>query len=252
MAQARRLYLQRPGFSAGCERRSHTETARRMKHLLIGKRIGITSGPTRAAIDAVRFISNRSTGGLGVALAEECLRQGAEVTFYRGAGSLLPVRRRALKIIEIETVDDLVGALKIRLPKDRYDVLFHAMAVLDYVPEKEFKGKIRSGKESLTLRLVRTPKVINLIKQLSPDTILVAFKLEVGATKAQLSEAAKNLMRASSADFVFANDLRSVEKGSHTGYLLGRNGQFLGPFKGKETIAEALVAAVRNTLIGES
>jgi phosphopantothenoylcysteine synthetase/decarboxylase len=223
-----------------------------MRQQLKGKRIAITSGPTRAAIDAVRFISNRSTGGLGVALAEACLRQGAEVTFYRGAGSLLPVRRRALKIIEIETVDDLIGSLKTTLKRNRYDAFFHAMAVLDYVPAREFKGKIKSVKESLTLRLVRTPKVINLIKQLSPDTILVAFKLEVGATKARLSEAAKNLMRASNADFVFANDLRSVEKGSHTGYLLDPNGQFLGPFKGKETIAKALVAAVRNTLIGES
>ncbi|MDP2898939.1 MAG: phosphopantothenoylcysteine decarboxylase [bacterium] len=217
-----------------------------------GKRIAITSGPTRAAIDAVRFISNRSTGGLGVALAEECLRQGAEVTFYRGAGSLLPVRRPALKIIEIETVDDLTRSLKTTLKRDRHDVFFHAMAVLDYVPAREFKGKIKSVKESLTLRLVRTPKVINLIRELSPDTILVAFKLEVSATKAQLSEAAKNLMRASNADFVFANDLRSVEKGSHSGYLLHRNGQFLGPFKGKETIAKALVAAVTDTLIGES
>ena len=223
-----------------------------MKQPLIGKKIGITSGPTHAAIDAVRFISNRSTGGLGVALAEACLRQGARVTFYHGAGSLLPVRRPALKIIEIKTVDDLIGALKARLPRDRYDVFFHAMAVLDYVPEKEFKGKIKSGKESLTLRLVRTPKVINFIKQLSPDTVLIAFKLEVGATKAQLSKAAKNLMRASNADFVFANDLRSVETGSHSGYLLERNGQFLGPFKGKENIAKALVSAVKNALIGQS
>lgn len=223
-----------------------------MKQHLKGKRIAITSGPTRAAIDAVRFISNRSTGGLGVALAEECLRQGAEVTFYRGAGSLLPVRRPALKIIEIETVDDLTRSLKTTLKRDRHDVFFHAMAVLDYVPAREFKGKIKSVKESLTLRLVRTPKVINLIRELSPDTILVAFKLEVSATKAQLSEAAKNLMRASNADFVFANDLRSVEKGSHSGYLLHRNGQFLGPFKGKETIAAALVAAVKDALIGQS
>lgn len=219
---------------------------------LKGKKVAITSGPTHAAIDAVRSISNRSTGRLGVALAEECLRQGAKVTFYHGAGSLLPVRRPGLKIIEIETVEDLAGALKGRLPKDRYDVFFHAMAVLDYVPAKEFKGKIKSCKESLTLRLVRTSKVIHLIKELSPDTTLVAFKLEVGDTRAQLAKAAANLMRASGADFVFANDLRSVDRGSHTGYLLDRRGEFLGPFKGKETIATTLVAAVKDTLIGES
>jgi phosphopantothenoylcysteine synthetase/decarboxylase len=223
-----------------------------MKQDLKDKKIAITSGPTQAAIDAVRFISNRSTGGLGVAIAEECLRHGAKVTFHHGAGSLLPVRRPGLKIVEIETVDDLVVALKARLPKDRYDVFFHAMAVLDYVPAEEFKGKIKSVKESLTLRLVRTPKVVNLIKQLSPDTILVAFKLEVAATKARLNEAAARLMRASGADFVFANDLRSVGKDSHTGYLLDRNGQLLGPFKGKGNIAKMLVAAVTEFLTAES
>lgn len=224
----------------------------KMKQNLNGKKVAITSGPTHAAIDAVRCISNRSTGRLGVALAEECLRQGAKVTFYHGAGSLLPVRQPRLRIIEIETVDDLVGALKTRLPKDCYDVFFHAMAVLDYVPAKELKEKIRSGKESLTIRLVRTPKVINLVKQLSPETILVAFKLEVAATKAQLTRAAANLMRASSADFVFANDLRSLEKGSHTGYLLAPNGTFLGPFKGKQVIAKALVSSVQDMLIRQS
>lgn len=223
-----------------------------MKRDLKGKKIAITSGPTQAAIDAVRFISNRSTGGLGVALAEECLRKGAKVTLYHGTGSLLPVRRPGLKIVEIETVSDLVETLKVRLLKERYDVFFHAMAVLDYVPAEEFKRKIKSVKESLTIRLVRTPKVVNLIKKLSPDTILVAFKLEVAATKARLNEAAGGLMRASGADFVFANDLRSVERGPHTGYLLGRNGRFLGPFKGKENIAAALVSAVQNMLIRQS
>lgn len=219
-----------------------------MKQSLKGKSVAITSGPTRASIDAVRFISNRSTGALGVAIAEQCLREGAKVTFFHGAGSLLPRPRAALKVIEIETVDDLVRALKSRLRKDRYDAIFHAMAVLDYVPQKELKDKIRSGKESLTLRLVRTPKVINLIKELSPETILVAFKLEVAATKALLAQAAKKVMRSSQADFVLANDLRTVQKGQHTAYILDRNGKFRGPFKDKRTIAEALLSAVKNAL----
>ena len=183
-----------------------------------------------------------------MAIAEHCLQEGAKVTFFHGPGSLFPRRRAALEIIEIETVDDLLSALKARLRKDRYDVFFHAMAVLDYVPQKGLKGKIRSGKESLTIRLVRTPKVINLIKQLSPETVLVAFKLEVDATRAQLAEAAKKMMRSSKADFVLANDLRTVQKTRHTGYLLDRDGDFRGPLKGKESIAKALVAAVKKEL----
>jgi phosphopantothenoylcysteine synthetase/decarboxylase len=220
-----------------------------MRQSLRGRKIAITSGPTSAPIDAVRFISNRSTGGLGAAIAERCLREGARVTFFHGAGSLLPRPRTALHVIEIETVDELIRALKARLKRDRYDVFFHVMAVLDYVPQRQLKGKVRSGKESLTLRLVRTPKVINLIKQLSPQTILVAFKLEVAATKARLAKAAENLLRSSQADFVLVNDLRTVQKGPHTAYLLHRDGTFRGPFKGKEDIARALVAAARDMLI---
>jgi phosphopantothenoylcysteine synthetase/decarboxylase len=211
---------------------------------LKGKRVAITSGPTRAWIDALRFISNRSTGALGAAIAQKSLREGAAVTFFHGVGSVPPRPHPRLKIVEIETVDDLLRAFRKRLPKDGYDVLFHAMAVLDYVPDRERKGKISSGKKALTLRLVRTPKVINLVKELSPKTVLVGFKLEVGATKAQLAERARRMMKSSRADFVLVNDLRTIEKGRHVGYLLDAEGMFHGPFTGKENIARALVEAV--------
>ncbi len=219
-----------------------------MARALKGKRVAITSGPTRAAIDAVRYISNRSTGALGAAIAEQCLRRGARVTLFHGLGSLLPLRRAALEIIEIETVDDLTLALKKELPNRGYDLFFHAMAVLDYVPETQLMGKTPSGKDAFTVRLVKTPKVINLIKELSPDTILVGFKLEVGATEHELAGRSKRMMKSSKSDFVLANDLRTVEKGPHTAYLLDSEGRFRGPFKGKENIASALVEAVTERL----
>lgn len=219
-----------------------------MGTLLRGKRLAVTSGPTRAPIDAVRFISNRSTGALGVAIAEECLRRGAEVTFFHGEGSLFPPRHPRMTVIEIETVDHLVTALKRKLPDGGYDVFFHAMAVLDYVPAKALEEKIPSGKASLTLRLVKTPKVINLIKQLSPETILVGFKLEVGVGKDELVRRATKMMRSSNSDFVLANDLRTVRKKQHTAYVLDAAGRLRGPFKGKKTIATALVDIVTERL----
>lgn len=210
--------------------------------------MGITSGPTRAWIDAVRYISNLSTGALGAAIAEECLRAGARVTFLHGVGSVVPRRRAGLELIEIETVDELEKALRRRLPRGRYDIFFHAMAVLDYVPEKRLRGKVSSDRNALTVRLVRTPKVIALIKELSPGTILVGFKLEVGVTKKELAERARKMMRASRSDFVVANDLRTVEKGKHTAYLLDEEGNFRGPFAGKDNIARAVVEAVKQKL----
>jgi len=219
-----------------------------MNRPLKGKRVAITSGPTRAWIDAVRFISNRSTGALGVAIAEVCLREEAKVTLFHGVESLLPRPHPRLKVVGIETVDDLVRELRRRLPKEGYDVFFHAMAVLDYIPQSERNGKIPSGRKTLTLRLEKTPKVINVIKELSPRTILVGFKLEVGATKGQLAKSAKRLMKSSKADFVLANDLRTVERGRHVGYLLDGESGFRGPFKWKENIARALVEAVKENI----
>jgi len=215
---------------------------------LKGKKVAITSGPTRAPIDAVRYISNRSTGALGVAIAEQCLRRGADVTFFHGVGSLLPPPAAGLEIVEIETVDDLVSALRKKLPEGRYDVFFHAMAVLDYVPEKPLKDKIPSGQDVLSVRLVRTAKVIHLIKKLSPGTILVGFKLEVAVPKHVLAERARAMMKPSKADFVLANDLRTVERGRHTAYLLNAEGTFRGPLRGKKTIAAALIEAVTEGL----
>ena len=236
-----------PFFANRCQR-PLSFNGETMARTFKGKRVAITSGPTRAAIDAVRYISNRSTGALGAAIADECLRQGATATFFHGVGSLLPRAGAGLEILEIETVDDLVLALKKELPRGEYDVFFHAMAVLDYVPERESKSKIPSGKDALTVRLVKTAKVINFIKELSPETILVSFKLEVGVTKDELAEKARKMMRFSKSDFVLANDLRTVVKGPHTAHLLDADGKFRGPFRGKENIASALVEAVTESL----
>ena len=223
-----------------------------MEHPLKRKKVAITSGPTHAPIDAVRFISNRSTGALGLAIAELCLQKGAHVTFFHGPGSLLPSLRKGLEIVEIETVNDLISALEQRLPLDRYDAFFHAMAVLDYVPQTETKGKIASGRETFNLRLVGTPKVINRIKRLSPKTILVGFKLEVGCPKESLQNSAKTMMAASRSDFVLANDLQTIQRGIHTAYLLDRKGGFQGPFKGKTDIAAAVVEAVEGQMSSTS
>ncbi len=183
-----------------------------------------------------------------MAIAEQCLREGATVSFFHGAGSLFPPSGPGLEIIEIETVDDLVSALKRKLSAGRYDVFFHAMAVLDYVPERPLKTKIPSGKDALMVRLAKTGKVIHLIRELSPETILVGFKLEVGATKEELVERARKMMSASRADFAVANDLRTVEEGRHSAYLLGREEELRGPFRGKENIARALLEAVAERL----
>jgi phosphopantothenoylcysteine synthetase/decarboxylase len=218
---------------------------------LVGRRILITSGPTRGPLDAVRYITNKSTGRLGVILAREALSRGAEVTFVYGKGSLVPDADELspelssrLRLVRIETVPELAEAMRDELDRDRYDAVLHSMAVLDYVPERYVDEKTRSGQEEWWMKLVRTPKVIKLIKEMQPRTMLVGFKLEVDKTEEELIRIAHQSLLANRADLVLANDLYQIEQGHHVGYLVGPAGEVEDVAEGKEEIARKLLDAV--------
>ena len=218
---------------------------------LVGKRILITSGPTRGPLDAVRYITNKSTGRLGVILAREALFRGACVTFVYGKGSLLPEADELgpepfsrLKLVEIETVFELAEAMRDQLETERYDAVLHSMAVLDYVPERYIEEKTRSGQDEWWIKLVRTPKVIKLIKELQPQTLLVSFKLEVHKSEEELIRIAHQSLLANRADLVLANDLYQIEQGRHVGYIVNPAGEVEGVVEGKEEIARKLLDAV--------
>jgi phosphopantothenoylcysteine synthetase/decarboxylase len=211
---------------------------------LAGKSILITSGPTRGAIDAVRYITNKSTGRLGVFLAREALSRGAAVTFVYGKGSLAPEATRRLRVVEVETVDDLAEVMRAELTTNEYDAVVHSMAVLDYVPAKYVEEKTPSGQNKWSIELVRTPKVIKLIKELQPTTMLVSFKLEVGKSQEELVAAAHASLLSNRSDLVLANDLEEVEQGHHVGYLVNEAGDVEAVAEGKEDIARRILDAV--------
>ncbi len=222
---------------------------------LKGKRVLITSGPTRGPIDRVRYVTNKSTGRLGTMIAWEALRAGASVTFIFGKGSLTPLsgelsieQRSNLTCIQVETVPDATRALEEELTQQHCDAVIHLMAVLDYVPEAPSSEKIPSGKEELVIRLVPTPKLIRLVKELSPKTVLVGFKLEVEADRESLLASAGALLETSSCDLVVANDLAPIEAGKeHVAYLVDEGGAS-APIAGKQAIAQAVVQAVAGKL----
>jgi phosphopantothenoylcysteine synthetase/decarboxylase len=222
---------------------------------LASKRLLITSGPTRGPLDAVRYLTNKSTGRLGVLLATEALSRGADVTFVYGKGSLTPSSDALgadaagrLRLIAIETVGDLVEVMNTELAAGQFDAVIHSMAVLDYVPETFLEQKTPSGQDEWLVKLVRTPKVIKIIKKLQPSTVLVGFKLEVDKSRQELVEAAFRSLVANGADLVLANDLRQVEQGRHVGYLVNRAGDVEAVAEGKEEIARLLLDAVAQRL----
>lgn len=206
--------------------------------VLSGKEIFVTAGSTRAYLDAVRFISNRSSGRLGAVIACECLRRGAYVSFFHGEGALTPVTMMnhqeiqltqeeisRLDLIEIETVPQLAGAIERELKDGYYDAAIHAMAVLDFVPDisSVLPGKTKSDREEWNIKLVRTPKVIDMIKKISPATTLVGFKLEVELEPEKLIASAQNLMEHSGAEIVVANDLAHIKEGGYKAVLIQRD-----------------------------
>lgn len=224
---------------------------------LAGKRVLITSGPTRGHIDAVRYITTASTGRLGSLIAREALRRRAYVTFIYGKGSATPescglshqeLERLARK--EIDTVKDLAVTLKLELSSGGYDVMVHAMAVLDYVPARTFAEKVRSGKDEWTIKLVRTPKVIAMAKEIDPDIFLVGFKLEVDKEKAELVRRAHEALKRYAADLFVTNDLSQIRRGEHIAYLVDPAGEVVGEGRKKEEIACRLIDVVEE-LMGE-
>lgn len=222
---------------------------------LVGRHVMITSGPTRGYIDAVRYISNKSTGKLGVAIANEFMSRGAYVTFVYGAGSGMPNTHvlekdgiSRLTLIEIETLDDLVAVIQKRLKDTQFDAIVHAMAVLDYTPEKHSDKKIPSNKDKLVITFVRTPKVIRLIRQKWPHAFVISFKLEVGLPKDELVERAYTSLIENGADLVVANNQDEIVGDKHRAYLINLHKKVESRCETKQEIAKVLGDAIAGQL----
>ncbi|MDQ1271619.1 MAG: phosphopantothenate---cysteine ligase [Planctomycetota bacterium] len=222
---------------------------------LVGKHVMITSGPTRGYIDAVRYISNTSTGKLGAMIATELLKSGACVTFIYGIGSRIPDIAlldkdcaRRLMLIEVETIDDLATTTQEKLKDNSFDAIVHAMAVIDYTPEARSNGKIPSNKDTLVVTFVRAPKILKLIRKLWPRAFLISFKLEVGLSRDKLVERAYTSLIENSADLVVANNQGEIAGNKHQAYLVNSQKNIESCCETKQDIAKELVTAISKHL----
>ena len=173
---------------------------------LVGKRILVTAGPTLEHIDPVRVITNKSSGKMGVAIAEEALLRGAEVTLVYGPGTVSPPWR--VRVINVETTGDMYKAVVMELKSSKYDVIIAAGAAADFAPEKPIEHKVptRTTPE-LLLKLKPTPKIIDAVKKISPSAFLVAFKAEYELSDEELIKSAYQTLKAANADLIVANDV---------------------------------------------
>ncbi len=175
---------------------------------LKGKTIIVTAGGTMEKIDDVRYITNRGSGKMGAAIAEECYLRGAEVIFLRSKNAVQP--RYIMTEQTFISAADLFALVKRYVKK--CDVFFHTAAVSDFSVSDRFRGKIKSDKP-VTLILQPTVKIIDQIKKLNPKTELIAFKAEYGLPEKELIRVARQKLQQTHADAIVANDISGNDRG---------------------------------------
>ncbi|MGC9008827.1 MAG: bifunctional phosphopantothenoylcysteine decarboxylase/phosphopantothenate--cysteine ligase CoaBC [Halothiobacillaceae bacterium] len=166
------------------------------QHGLAGKRVVITAGPTREALDPVRFISNRSSGRMGYALAEAAQATGAEVVLISGP-TALPTPKGVARI-DVETALQMRNAVMAQMP---CDIFIGTAAVADYRPLEAAPEKIKKGAEQLTLTLVKNPDIVSEVAALPERPFVVGFAAE---TEHVLEHARDKLVR-KKLDLIAAN-----------------------------------------------
>ncbi|MEM7575163.1 MAG: bifunctional phosphopantothenoylcysteine decarboxylase/phosphopantothenate--cysteine ligase CoaBC [Bacteroidota bacterium] len=213
---------------------------------LEGQRILITAGPTHEVLDPVRYLGNRSTGRMGIALAEAAVRRGAEVQLVLGPSSL-PVNTELVQLTRVTSAQEMMDACQAAWPHQ--DVAIMAAAVADYRPATVTDKKIKKGSGPLQLELERTADIAaSLGQQKSAQQRLIGFALE---TDNELENARGKLAR-KNFDFIVLNSLRDAGAGFGTGTNLIRivdhNKVTEFELKDKAAVAEDILDALKRIL----
>lgn len=165
---------------------------------LLGKKVLVSAGPTREAIDPVRYISNRSSGKMGYALAEVARDLGAKVTIVSGPVSLPPIPE--VEMVMVENAIEMLSALENSLDEQDADYLIMAAAVADFQPANPSGEKLKRSNIVASLELVSAPDILKTINS-QTEASIIAFALETQNGTAK----AKRKMADKGADFIVLN-----------------------------------------------
>lgn len=206
-----------------------------------GVRVLVTAGPTVERIDPVRYITNRSSGKMGYAIAEAARDRGAEVVLTSGPVSLQAPA--GVQVVSIESSAELCAAVLARA--EWADVVIQAAAPADFTPETKAEGKIKKTGEDMTLRLVNTADIAaELGRRKRPGQVLVAFAAETD----DVLENARGKLERKNADLVVANDVSRADAGfgvdTNAVTLVTRDGETALPLMRKREVADGILDAV--------
>lgn len=211
---------------------------------LKNKRVLITCGPTWVAIDAMRVISNQSSGQMGQILAEDFRKAGAKVTLLEGPVTR-PLTAKAITVKKFKFYDEFARLIKSELKK-KYDICIHAAAVSDYKVKNPRPTKLSSSLKKLKLELVPAAKIIQQIKRINPDIFLVGFKLESTLTQSAAREKARGLIKSADCDLVVANSVRGQK---YLGFIINKDSEIIVQRRSRKEMSRALVKKIISKVI---
>ncbi len=169
-------------------------------------RVLVTAGPTREPIDPVRYISNRSSGKMGYAIAEAALESGHEVILISGQVSLQPPR--AAKLVSVSTSDEMFDA--VHRDASKCDICVLCAAVADYKPASVSPAKIKKRSENVSLELIPTRDILDSLGNWHDRRfLLVGFAAETN----DVEKNAARKLREKNCDIMIANDVSSGKSG---------------------------------------
>ncbi|MBF0476636.1 MAG: bifunctional phosphopantothenoylcysteine decarboxylase/phosphopantothenate--cysteine ligase CoaBC, partial [Deltaproteobacteria bacterium] len=201
---------------------------------LAGKKVLVSAGPTREMIDPVRFISNRSTGKMGFAMAAEAHRRGARV--FLVTGPVTTPRPMGVTVVEVTTAVEMRQAV-LDLAQDA-DIVVKAAAVSDYAPAEQYAQKVKKGLVEQNLRLIKNPDILAELGRHKGRRLLIGFAAE---TEDLLAHAREKMIN-KNLDLIVANDVSRPGAGfavdTNIVKLLYPNGRIDDiPLKSKEDVA---------------
>lgn len=205
---------------------------------MTGKRVLVTAGPTREAIDPVRFITNHSSGKMGYAIALACMQRGAEVTLVTGPASQEPPR--FVKVVPAVSAKDMFEAVK-----DNYrdqDIIIKAAAVADYRPKEIAENKIKKSEDYMEIQLEKTQDILGFLGQNRREgQFLCGFSME---TQDVIENSRKKLLK-KQIDMIAANNLKEAGAGFGTDTniitVITKDGSETLPIMTKDQAAHSLI-----------
>ena len=206
-------------------------------HDLAGERVLVTAGPNREAIDPVRFLSNRSTGRMGYAVAAAAWRRGAEVVLVSGPTGL--AAPHGVRCIRVTTAEEMRAAVEREF--EPATMLVMAAAVADYRPAQVAKKKLKKSTGPLHLELERTLDILASLKGRAGERLMIGFAAETDNVlgNAQRKLAAKGL------DLIVANDVSRADTGfevdTNAVTLVDARGRIDVPLASKDEVADRIL-----------